>query len=790
MALPQEVIGEVFQVIEGGKILGSPAEIIQFPTDNGAHTYNVFKNVFKGDNGTGFNYWVVAFETLIGEVTCAVSAGAAMLTMEVGLVGVAVAPALGLTTGYVLYNLAPNFWDSVANALMEAGETIGGKVVVFMNENGTLTYSQTTIEIIKQAFVDSGVFDNADGIDVSKLPSIWELSSPITAGDFNIDYPYPSSSDINPRAFPMSVGGKSPSSGYQGNLMYTGLKTRGIALSSLNKYRVTLVKHQDDNVPIMLFASDTDYINTLYLKADFWTEMQWAGGGAFYTRESQFTYDNKTVYYNAFHTQSSYVDNPQFYYEFSDANVETGSDTMLSKIAWSIIYGEEYANEGLQDGALYPDDDPFPLRYPEWYPYEFPDVDGQQLPARYPLQYPEILPETEPYQDPAQNPEQSPNPVKETNPDAVVDPLTDPDNEPNPFGGKDPEDYPVDPDIPDDPDPIPPDPEPTPDPDPIDPNPEPTPSPIIPVPDLPDTVASSKLFTVYNPTQAQIDSLGGYLWDSSIMAAIRDIWQEPLDGIISLIKVHATPVTSGSHNIILGYLDSGVSSAVVGGQFVTVDCGSVTVNEKRKNATDYAPYTSMHLFLPFIGFVELDPNECMKSTIGVKYKVDVYTGTCLATVSVTRTKDMPNSPILYSFSGNCAQQVPLTSGNATGMLSALIGGVTAGLAVASGGGLGVLAGASIAGKSLTHDMFHVNHSGNISANAGIMGNKKPYLIIGRRQNYDANTYNKFYGFPVNASVFLGNHTGFIKVKSCLLKTRATDPEHDEIMQLLKDGVIL
>ena len=151
---------------------------------------------------------------------------------------------------------------------------------------------------------------------------------------------------------------------------------------------------------------------------------------------------------------------------------------------------------------------------------------------------------------------------------------------------------------------------------------------------------------------------------------------------------------------------------------------------------------------------------------------------------------MPNSPILYTYSGNCSQQLPLTSGNATGMLSALIGGITAGLSVASGGGLGVLAGAQIAGQSLTHEMFHVSHSGNISSNAGIMGNKKPYLIIGRRHCYDANNYNALYGYPANKTVALGNHSGYVKVKKCFLKTAATAPEHDQIMSLLSAGVIL
>ena len=87
-------------------------------------------------------------------------------------------------------------------------------------------------------------------------------------------------------------------------------------------------------------------------------------------------------------------------------------------------------------------------------------------------------------------------------------------------------------------------------------------------------------------------------------------------------------------------------------------------------------------------------------------------------------------------------------------------------------------------------MFHISHSGNISANAGIMGQKKPYLIIGRRHCYDANNYNSIYGFPANKTIKLGNHSGYAKVKKCFLKTTATQPEHDEIIKLLTDGIIL
>lgn len=756
MSLPQEVVNEVFQVIEGGTPLGTPAEIIQFPTDNGQSVYNVVQKTYQGTNGTGFNYWVVAFETLIGSVATAVSAGAAMLTLEVGTVGLGVAACLGLTTGYVLYELTPDFWNDVSERLVNAGQTIGGKVIAFMNKDGNLTYSPETIEIIKNAFLDNGAFIPIDSGDVPQY--VYE-SYPNLTTPFNYNV-----------------------------TDYFKYKTTNywayFSSKFSTKIKMFVGRISANNLFWFLACSDKPFL--------YGTAVNHSGyPNPNPTQEPHYVIiNNKPVYYMSVYGYDVYELEEYDGIRYIGVGVpyELG---YLDKLAYNILYGGEDVNGNpyIQDGAELPDENPFDETYPDWIPWEFPIIDPegdpQQLPDRYPVEYPDLLPEIEPYQDPAQNPD----PATENDPDEVVKTLQDPDNDPSREIEPEPEPEP-DPDPQPDPDPLPDEGDPVVDPDPIDPNPEPDPSLPIVVPNLPTTVDSNKLFTVYNPTQAQIDALGGYLWDGSIIAAIRDIWQEPLDGVISLLQIYATPTTSGSHNIILGFLDSGVSAAVVSNQFVTVDCGSVTVPEKKNNATDYAPYTTLHLYLPFIGIVELDTNECMNATISVKYRIDVYTGTCLATVSVDRDADMPNDPILYTYSGNCSQQIPLTSGNATGMLSALIGGITAGLSVASGGGLGVLAGASIAGQSLTHEMFHVSHSGNISANAGIMGIKKPYLIIGRRHNYDANNYNKFYGFPVNKTVILGNHTGYVEVKSGFLKTNATQPEHDEIMSLLKQGVIL
>lgn len=728
-------------IIEAGEAIEGTA--VRVIADSGAEIGEGVKFTVLGGNGVGAT--VTAMTKTSG--TSALSSGLAFLSIDVGLAGAAIAPALGAVAGVALYNLSPTFWDTVSNALLSAGQTIGGKVIAWWDGHN-MYLSDTTIETFKNALIDAGMFEYLSALENMTIDGVTYPPVPTSA------------------------------------LPWTGVQyidEIGASMSGVDPVEFT--------DPIYMWAcgdSSTPNVYNIYaVSRSPFTVNQWNRHGGNYNsnvHESiESMYNNQKFYTYYFTVGRGWLDTGigNTYTMPENGNIDV--------VNYIIAYNGQPLNlDNLQNGAKYPSSgEQFPLTYPDWYPFNYPDIGGANFPDVFPLKFPETYPDPYPDQDGAQDPAEEND--DETYPYIIPDfPLPDPD--PDPWDDQDQDDDPDDGE--DDPDDIPDDPAgDTPD-DPVDPNPDDPVTPIIPDPTLPDTVTSSRLFTVYSPSSTNLNSLGTYLWDSSLMASLRDIWQDPLDGIISLIQVFATPTTSGSQNIILGYLDSGVSAPVVSSQFVTVDCGSVAVKENKGNSTDYAPYTSLHLFLPFIGVVELDSSECMNSTINVVYKVDVYTGTCLAQVKVTRTKDMPNSPILYTYSGNCAQQIPLTSGNATGVLSALVGGVTAGLSVASGGGLGVLAGASIAGQSLTHDMFHVNHSGNISANAGIMGNKKPYLIIGRRHGYDANNYNTIYGFPANKTIILGNHTGYVKVKKCFLKTSATKHEHDEIMSLLREGVIL
>lgn len=302
------------------------------------------------------------------------------------------------------------------------------------------------------------------------------------------------------------------------------------------------------------------------------------------------------------------------------------------------------------------------------------------------------------------------------------------------------------------------------------------------------TGSAEALYKVYNPTQGELNSFGGWLWSSNFVDQLLKVFNDPMQAIIGLHKIFATPSISGRANIKVGYLDSGVASNIVAYQYTEVDCGSVSLREYFGNALDYT-HTDIYLYLPFIGIVALNPLDVTRGVVNIKYKVDVLTGACMASINVTR--DGSAGGQLYVYNGNCAVQYPLSSGSYIGIVASIatLAGNVAG-AVLSGGVTAPMAiGASVG--AISSARTKVEHSGSLSGNAGAMGIKKPYLIIRRPQTKIANNYPDMYGGSNNVYTSLSAESGFVKVKYIHLENiPATDAELDDIVAKLHEGVVV
>lgn len=304
-------------------------------------------------------------------------------------------------------------------------------------------------------------------------------------------------------------------------------------------------------------------------------------------------------------------------------------------------------------------------------------------------------------------------------------------------------------------------------------------------PVVPPTGNASSLWAVYNPTQGQVDAFGAWLWSSNFVDQIKKLFADPMQGIIGLHKIFATPATGGAQNIKVGYLDSGVSSAVVTNQYTDIDCGTVNVAEYFGNVFDYED-TQIRLYLPFIGIVDLSTSDVMRGSVQVVYHVDVITGACLADVNVYRDG---GGGVLYQYSGDAAVRYPVSSGSYMGMVSgvlAVVGGIAS---VATGGALAPALMGAVSG--VMHSKTDVKHSGNFSGAAGAMGSKIPYLIIERPQTAVAAGYINYQGMGDNRIAPVGSLTGYFKMTDVHTDNvlGATGAEIEQIKSALERGVI-
>ena len=509
-----------------------------------------------------------------------------------------------------------------------------------------------------------------------------------------------------------------------------------------------------------------------------------------YTTSSEYTYDNKTVYF----TSASFsINKTGLIFPTSSCNI--GSYNTVGKAAWLSVYNTTESVDidgvGNQPNATLPDtstwnsipntlsslQNQYPSTVGSPMVWDMYDDDGTPNQTKWvPVPVPDFVSETG--QTPTSgNQTQSSTDVSQLNQTlqdllAKILQLVEPTPQPEPSPEPSPE----------------PDPGPSPNP-PVPPNPDPTGDGE--TPEIPTvTGEASALWSVYNPTQAQVNSFGAWLWSSPFVTNILKLFQNPIEGVISLHKIFAAPVTGASANIVVGTLDSNVSSVTVIDQYTYVDCGSVDLYEQFGNVFDYSPFTEVSLYLPFIGIVTLDVADIMRSSIHISYGVDVYTGTCLAMVEVTRDACTVN---MYQYSGVCSVEYPLSNVQNSQMLSGILS-VAAGVAtVATAGaaGAGVPALMGTAGGLAAMGKQHVGRSGGFSGNAGAMGIKKPYLIIQRPQTKVADTFPGLVGYPTNVSGVLNDFSGQVRVTDVHVEgIPATDSELIQIEELLKSGILI
>lgn len=333
------------------------------------------------------------------------------------------------------------------------------------------------------------------------------------------------------------------------------------------------------------------------------------------------------------------------------------------------------------------------------------------------------------------------------------------------------------------------------------------------------TITDTNIVSVYALTNSEVRSFSNYIWSAAsqgLWQAISEQLQNPMDVILSL---HTIPYANSdgtfkfatqSSNIALAGIDSGISSSKVIKDNFQDFVGSVNLNSfVRHNFVDFPPYTELSIYLPYLGYVDLDLNDFRDrvgddDSLGLHYIVEPMTGNFIAKITSFKknykgTKDNAtsslNGSVMYSFSGNMARQLPLANqhydivGGLMGIGSSLLMGGAQMIMRNPTGIAGAISG--IYGSAINMMTPKVSHNGNLGGNFGYLDSNVARIIMRSTPYYIPSNYGLTTGYVVNSyySSFK-NLLGLVVIENWIPKnmSRATLEEITELEKLLKEGV--
>ena len=321
------------------------------------------------------------------------------------------------------------------------------------------------------------------------------------------------------------------------------------------------------------------------------------------------------------------------------------------------------------------------------------------------------------------------------------------------------------------------------------------PSDIIDDPTAPNIDAvSTGLLTIFKPSLSQVQQLGDYLWSSAFdVDTLKKLFGDPMEAIIGLSIVPVNPPGAGSKSVKIGDVDTGITMPYIGRQFVEKELGSITISPYIGSFMDYSPYTKIQIYLPYIGFRDLSPEDVMGCTLSIKYIIDVVSGGCNAIINVS------GKGAIYQFNGSAIANIPLSAINYSGAIQNAVSAIGSGLTTVAGiatgnpamGALGVAGLVSNAANTAVNSKPTIQHSGTMGGAAGLCSVQYPYCIIERPRLSTPARYNNFIGNTLNVTMKLQDCHGLTIIDSIHLdNVICTDNERDELLRLLKEGVIL
>ena len=228
-----------------------------------------------------------------------------------------------------------------------------------------------------------------------------------------------------------------------------------------------------------------------------------------------------------------------------------------------------------------------------------------------------------------------------------------------------------------------------------------------------------------------------------------------------------------------------------------------TIPSGYNNFLDYQPYTTGLLYLPFVGFTQLDMTVFQpKSTMKIECYVDITTGVIDYVIYLKTDKGYS---LIEHHSGTCGIEIPMSYDNAANWLQNFVGGaIKDGVNTIGGKGATSLGEMAISATGGLLDSFETPTSYNVGAPSpsnGLYFPFKPHIVIKRPTYSRPKSYSKNVGYPCMKSLKPKSLSGYTVFQNPQLtfghtvnsegqKVLPTKEEMDLLYQLMTEGVYL
>ena len=313
------------------------------------------------------------------------------------------------------------------------------------------------------------------------------------------------------------------------------------------------------------------------------------------------------------------------------------------------------------------------------------------------------------------------------------------------------------------------------------------------------SICDTGMISLYTVSPSDMYQLAQKLWSQNFFDTIIKNFQSPMDNIVSLHVVPFNVYAATQANIIIGNYDTEIPSNILSTTYFDIDCGIIELTGAYQTFADYAPFTNLALYLPYIGIVPISPDDIMDGAINVKYHIDVFSGACVAFVMSLKRGQWT---VLNQYQGNILTQFPITGADYTnvyvGAMQVANTAIQTGMQIAtapsavnavSNGLSGITQGFSQAMQAKPS----FQRSGNVTSAAGFMSVQIPYLIITKPNYIQAKDFRALKGYVSNLQCVIGEQSGFISAtvnNEKLTGINATDEEKNMIRSLLSEGIYI